>query len=61
MEIFLGCKTSTTEEPPPLTKYYSTHGSKVLKPGSSISMLLKILFIYTATILASNILAMVID
>ena len=61
MKIFWAGKTSITDKPPPLTKYLSTPGSKVLKPGPLISMLVKILFIYTVTILTPNILAMVID
>ena len=39
MSILSSGKTSITESPPPLTKYLSTPGGKVLKPGFRISLL----------------------
>ena len=54
--------TSKTDKPPPLTKYLSTPGGKILKPGFLISRLVKILSIYSKhTISMPNIHAMDID
>ena len=39
ISILSSGKTSITERPPPLTKYFSTPGGKVLKPGFFISLL----------------------
>ena len=54
-------KTSRTDKPPPLTKYLSTPGGKVLKPGFRISKLVWLFSIYSYTISIPNILAMDID
>ena len=39
ISILSSGKTSITDKPPPLTKYLSTPGGKVLRPGFLISLL----------------------
>ena len=45
ISILSSAEISTTDKPPPWTKYLSTPGGKALNPGFLISKLVKILFI----------------